>query len=91
MLCGYFANQNLAIPYPFFLSLKPFVEKYYLRRITPLYLGFRNQLTMFLIKLYMLLSSGGQLILFVLFGSLLTPSNVSLLSNMSVEVLDTFR
>jgi hypothetical protein len=46
---------------------------------------------MLLIKLYMLLSSGSQFILFVLFGSLLTPSNVSLLSNMSVEVLDTFR
>jgi hypothetical protein len=46
---------------------------------------------MFLIKFYVLLSSSTKFILFVLFGSLLTPSNVSLLSNMSVEVFDTLR
>jgi hypothetical protein len=45
----------------------------------------------FLIKFYMLLSSGSKFILFVLLGSLLTPSNISLLSNMRVEIFDTLR
>ena len=46
---------------------------------------------MFFVELYMLLSSGSELIVFILFIGLLAPSDIPLLSNMGVEVLDALR
>jgi hypothetical protein len=44
---------------------------------------------MFLVELYMLLSSGSELIVFILFIALLASSDIPLLGNMGVEILDT--
>jgi hypothetical protein len=53
------------------------------------YLGFRSQLTVFLIKLYVFPSSGCEFIFFILLARLLAPPNVPLFSNVCIEVFDT--
>jgi hypothetical protein len=47
-------------------------------------------LAVFFIELYVLFASGGEFIILILFASLMTPSIISFLDNVSIEVFDTF-
>ena len=77
--------------YPFFLCLESSLGSIFNRALPSLYLSLCDQLAMFLVETYMLLSSGSEFIVFVLFIGLLAPSDIPLLSNMGVEVFDAFR
>jgi len=58
------------------------------RKKGPIYLRFRIQLTVFLIKLYMFPSSGSEFILFILLTRLLAPPNIPFFNNVNIEVFD---